>query len=72
MDIYAVLGAFFIQKKTQMELKNETIKVLRTLTPQQIKALHTLIEYFESTEEHENEIPISDLFEDIFISVFIS
>jgi len=55
-----------------MELTKETIETLNTLKPEQIKALHTLIEYFESTEEHENNIPISDLFEDAFISVFIS
>jgi len=54
-----------------MNLKKETIEVLNSLTPEQVKALHALIEYFEGTEEHENEIPISDLFENAFISVFI-
>jgi hypothetical protein len=54
-----------------MELKKETIDTLKTLTSEQVEALHTLIEYLEATEEYENEIPISDLFEYAFISVFI-
>jgi len=55
-----------------MELRKETIDTLKTLTSEQVKAIYTLIEYLEGTEEHENEIPVSDLFENVFISVFIS
>lgn len=54
-----------------MELTKKTIETLNTLKPEQIKALHTLIEYFESTEEYENNIHISDLFENAFIKDFI-
>lgn len=55
-----------------MQLTNETIEILKTLKPEQVKALLNLIVYFEQKPEHENGIPISDLFEDAFISVFIS
>jgi hypothetical protein len=61
-----------MKNQEKMKLKKETIDTLNTLTSEQVKALHALIEYLEGTEEHEHEIPISDLFEDAFISVFIS
>jgi hypothetical protein len=60
-----------MKNQEKMKLKKETIDTLKTLTSEQVEALHTLIEYLEATEEHENEIPISDLFEYAFISVFI-
>lgn len=54
-----------------MNLSQEQIDVLNTLTPIQVKTLHALIEDMEQSEEFEADIPISDLFENAFMPVFI-